>query len=68
MAADSKRLSEIYEHLAIIGSTSAEARAASILNGLQFSNEMQVGWLMVGLVGRFPVWCGPACFAYIMLV
>lgn len=42
VAADSKRLTEIYGRLAIIGSTSAEARAAGILNGLQFSNEMQV--------------------------
>ena len=54
MAADSKRLTEIYGRLAIIGSTSAEARAAAILNGLQFSGEMQAlpisalsgGWRM----------------------
>jgi len=54
VAADSKRLSEIYARLNIIGSTSAEARAAAILNGLQFSGEMQAlpisalsgGWRM----------------------
>ncbi|EWM27296.1 abc transporter [Nannochloropsis gaditana] len=52
--ADSKRLTEIYERLNIIGSNSAEARAAAILNGLQFSLEMQAsstcdlsgGWRM----------------------
>lgn len=52
VAADSKRLTEIYGRLAIIGSTSAEARAAGILNGLQFSNEMQV-WGMGYRVGWF---------------
>lgn len=54
VAADSKRLSEIYERLTIIGSTSAEARAAAILNGLRFTAEMQAqpvsalsgGWRM----------------------
>ena len=54
VAADAKRLSEIYERLAIIGSASAEARAAGILAGLQFSSETQAlpisalsgGWRM----------------------
>lgn len=38
---DSKRLGEIYARLNIIGSNSAEARAAGILAGLQFDLDMQ---------------------------
>ena len=41
--ADLKRLDEIYGRLAVIGSDNATTRAATILSGLQFSNEMQRG-------------------------
>ncbi len=41
--ADCKRLDAIYARLAAIGDASAEARAASILAGLQFSPAMQAG-------------------------
>jgi ATP-binding cassette subfamily F protein 3 len=38
---DLKRLDEIYARLQILGSDNAEAKAAMILTGLQFSPEMQ---------------------------
>lgn len=41
--ADLKRLDEIYGRLAVIGADNATTRAATILSGLQFSNEMQRG-------------------------
>mmetsp|Transcript_5236 Transcript_5236/g.11489 ORF Transcript_5236/g.11489 Transcript_5236/m.11489 type:complete len:794 (-) Transcript_5236:362-2743(-) len=41
--ADLKRLDEVYERLQIIGSDSAESKAAMILTGLQFTPEMQSG-------------------------
>lgn len=53
-------LTEVYERMALIGSTTAESRAAAILSGLQFSDEMQQsttsslsgGWRMrVALAG-----------------
>jgi len=42
-AADLKRLDEVYGRLGIIGADNATTRAATILSGLQFSNEMQTG-------------------------
>jgi len=42
-AADLKRLDEVYGRLAIIGADNAKTRAATILSGLQFSNDMQNG-------------------------
>ena len=42
-SADLKRLDEIYARLAIIGGSGAEARAAMILAGLQFTTAMQRG-------------------------
>ena len=41
--ADLKRLDAIYERLQIIGSDSAESKAAMILSGLQFTPAMQSG-------------------------
>ena len=40
---DQKRLTDIYARLDIIGANNAEARARLILNGLQFTPEMQSG-------------------------
>ena len=42
-ATDLKRLDEVYERLRILGSDAAEARAATILSGLQFTPAMQAG-------------------------
>jgi ABC transporter len=52
--ADLKKLDEVYERLQGLGSDSAEARAAMILSGLQFTHQMQTapisslsgGWQM----------------------
>lgn len=41
LAADLKKLDEVYARLQILSSDSAEARAAMILTGLQFTPEMQ---------------------------
>jgi ATP-binding cassette subfamily F protein 3 len=38
-----KRLDEVYARLQVVGSDAAEARAATILSGLQFTPEMQAG-------------------------
>lgn len=42
-SADIKRLEEVYARLSIIGADAAEARAALILTGLQFTQKMQTG-------------------------
>mmetsp|Transcript_21095 Transcript_21095/g.42235 ORF Transcript_21095/g.42235 Transcript_21095/m.42235 type:complete len:755 (+) Transcript_21095:293-2557(+) len=42
-AADLERLDAIYGRLSLIGGATAESRAATILSGLQFTNEMQNG-------------------------
>lgn len=38
-----KRLDEVYARLQVVGSDAAEARAATILSGLQFTPAMQAG-------------------------
>lgn len=38
-----KRLDKVYARLQVVGSDAAEARAATILSGLQFTPEMQAG-------------------------
>ena len=38
-----KRLDEVYARLQVVGSDAAEARASTILSGLQFTPEMQAG-------------------------
>lgn len=38
-----KRLDEVYARLQVVGSDAAEARASTILSGLQFTLEMQAG-------------------------
>lgn len=43
VAADEAKLSDIYGRLGQIGAASAEARAATILSGLGFSTDVQVG-------------------------
>ena len=40
---DLKRLDKVYARLTLLGSETAETRAAQILSGLQFSPEMQAG-------------------------
>lgn len=45
VAADEAKLSDIYGRLGQIGAASAEARAATILNGLGFSTDVQVRFI-----------------------
>jgi energy-coupling factor transporter ATP-binding protein EcfA2 len=64
MAADLKRLDEVYARLQVLGSDSAEARAAMILSGLQFTPQMQTAPLS-SLSGGY-VYC--TCHATLLLL
>ena len=64
VAAAEKRLREISVRLEAIDASTAEARASSILAGLQFTPEMQ-GWPTRSLSGGWRMRCAIACALFV---